>query len=659
MSQVADMFETMPTGLDRVDDPTARSGLYMEVATPPSSIGEPVTPPHGRPKSSRDMAPLLDHPSRVLFLDIETTGLSRYYDYITAVGYQMEGSYHVWLPGEDPAHFRATLERALSIVTFNGSLFDLPFLDDTFEGLRWPPHHVDLRYACLRIGLTGGQKRIEQELNIDCRQGMEGVDGAMAVLLWHRYLRGDEDALEQLIAYNRADVQAMTHIVDHVVTELSPRDLLTDSRSVHAFRHVPASTDLPITLVGRRPLQGHVRKAVSFDLLFASTRAATATIVGLDLTGAAKRPTGVCVLQGNHAETVALATDEEIITHVLAANPDMVSIDSPLCLPVGRTSVFDDDPERHRGIMRMSERILKRRGINVYPCLLPSMQRLTARGIEIAGRLRAHGIPTIECYPGAAQDIMGIPRKGAGEAWLKLGMAEFGVHGPFQTTSVTHDELDAITCSIVGAFHLAGLTEGLAGPGEEPMIIPRLDAKGGRVIGVSGEIMSGKTSAARVFAETGYAYTRISQVIDDVIIDRGEEPSRTTRQRVGLELHINPGQRWLCRRAIERVPPDASCIVVDGLRWKEDVDYLRERFGGRFTHIHVRASNDTRDARAREHGRSEELRQAANHAVESGIGSLEAIADRIITNNDSPQALRERLFEAIQLTVSNTSSTCR
>jgi predicted nuclease with RNAse H fold len=159
----------------------------------------------------------------------------------------------------------------------------------------------------------------------------------------------------------------------------------------------------------------------------------------------------------------------------MQARPELVSIDSPLCLPVGRTRVTDDDPARHAaGIMRVSERILKRRGINVYPCLLPSMQRLTERGIRLAEKLRSRGLDVIECYPGAAQDIMGIPRKGAGEEWLKLGLSEFGIAGDFTTEHLTHDELDAITCSLVGSFHIAGLTEALGGDGEEPMIVPKL-----------------------------------------------------------------------------------------------------------------------------------------------------------------------------------------
>jgi predicted nuclease with RNAse H fold len=411
-----------------------------------------------------------------MFLDIETTGLSKHYDYITLVGYGFAGEYHIWLPGQSDGHLRAALSRATSLVTFNGSGFDLPFLDGTFEGLLWPKHHVDLRYACRRIGLTGGQKVIEQILHIKCRDGIENVDGAMAVILWHRYLRGDKAALRQLIEYNRADVRAMAHILDHVLARASEKDLVSRMVELHSFCAAPdmchglahADANLPDP-------SAHLRNVSTFSDLFNGTAAEHATIVGLDLTGSEARPSGFSILRGSRAETRVLTTDAKIIENVVNARPDLVSIDSPLCLPVGRTRVTDDDPARQSaGIMRISERMLKKRGINVYPCLLPSMQRLTERGMRLAVELRARGIEVIECYPGAAQDIMGIPRKGAGEEWLKLGLSEFGIDGIFLSQKVTHDELDAITCSLVGSFHVARMTEALGGEGEEPMIVPVL-----------------------------------------------------------------------------------------------------------------------------------------------------------------------------------------
>ena len=63
--------------------------------------------------------------------------------------------------------------------------------------------------------------------------------------------------------------------------------------------------------------------------------------------------------------------------------------------------------------------------------------------MRLAERFRSLGIPVIESYPGAAQDIMGIPRKGAGVEYLRQGLADFGVRGSFVDNTVSHDELDA------------------------------------------------------------------------------------------------------------------------------------------------------------------------------------------------------------------------
>ena len=156
-----------------------------------------------------------------MFLDVETTGLSRYYDAITLVGYALGGTYRVYIAGDRPNDLHDALRSARTLVTFNGTLFRHPFLTKTFENLRLPQRHIDLRYTAIAAGLAGGQKAIERTLGLDIRRGVEDVDGAAAVLLWHRYLRGDEKALRTLIAYNVADVLGMTGILDELVERVA------------------------------------------------------------------------------------------------------------------------------------------------------------------------------------------------------------------------------------------------------------------------------------------------------------------------------------------------------------------------------------------------------------------------------------------------------
>lgn len=171
-------------------------------------------------------------------------------------------------------------------------------------------------------------------------------------------------------------------------------------------------------------------------------------VIGIDLTGSENRPSGVATLyDGGRVVTARLHTDTEIIHWCWDNKADIISIDSPLSLP--------EDPTK---IYRQCELELKRRHIGVYWCLLPSMKALTHRGISLAEKLREQGFKVIESYPGAAQDILDIPRKKKGTAVLAAALSAYGVKGDLK---ISHDELDAITAAIVGQLYLAGRTEQL------------------------------------------------------------------------------------------------------------------------------------------------------------------------------------------------------
>ena len=162
-----------------------------------------------------------------------------------------------------------------------------------------------------------------------------------------------------------------------------------------------------------------------------------------------------CLGDDGYVLTVRLKSDLDIEAFVLDMAPDLVSIDSPLSLP-----------ENPKKIYRDCELELKRRGIGVYWCLLPSMKALTMRGISLTARLRAKNIPVIESYPGAAQDILNIPRKNKGVEKLASALADYGIQG---NLDVTHDELDAVTAAIVGILYLRGEYEALG-----CLIIPKV-----------------------------------------------------------------------------------------------------------------------------------------------------------------------------------------
>lgn len=70
-----------------------------------------------KPLDRRFAAALAD-PAKVLFLDVETTGLSWFYDELTIVGWAIDNGYHLHVAGDDPARLTDALKTAGTLVTF-------------------------------------------------------------------------------------------------------------------------------------------------------------------------------------------------------------------------------------------------------------------------------------------------------------------------------------------------------------------------------------------------------------------------------------------------------------------------------------------------------------------------------------------------------------
>jgi uncharacterized protein YprB with RNaseH-like and TPR domain/predicted nuclease with RNAse H fold len=501
----------------------------------------------------------LAFPSEVLFLDIETTGLSLFYDEITLVGLSLGGEYRFHVAGQPLRSIADWVARAKCIVTFNGTLFDLKFLRQIHPELPLPIAHVDLRFLARAVGLSGGQKEIERMIGFE-RLSASDMSGEAAPLIWHEYLMGSTEAFKRLVEYNRADVEGMKAIFDVVAERLITKLAIPSPRAQRRFSHLsspplkwvngvrPSAGAVQVPSVLRRP-----RPQITYEKLVANTPVRSIRAVGVDLTGSAARPSGWCLLDGPDAVTMCLRTDEEILRHTMEARPDVVSIDSPLSVPRGRKLVGKAAPAERRAASSATASACSSAGESTYiPVSSPSMRMLTERGIRLATLLRAEGVPVIESYPGAAQDIMRIPRKRAGLEYLIRGLADFGVRGNFVRRDVTHDEVDAITSGLVGTFFWCGRFEALGSEDEDYLIVPDLrTAQNGwherRVVGISGPTAAGKTTPATALRERGFAYARYSEVLAEMLREQGRSTDRRALQELGEKVHRDPGQRWLSK----------------------------------------------------------------------------------------------------------------
>lgn len=399
-----------------------------------------------------------------LYLDIETTGLSPHHSGVTVIGALYKDVFHQWVWPQATDGLRRLLAEAPLVVTYNGRRFDVPFLEHHMVEIPRPRAHVDLRYVASHFGYTGGQKAVEDHLKLRRPKAVDGLEGVDAVVLWCGAVYGRARSLEKLLAYNRADCEQLKRITatllnDHVA---APR-----TRASSGHRPTDHST-LRNEWTRQRPTLGRLLEVMPPRWNRAPR------VVGIDLRGNPNNPTGWVLCEGSEVTTYEVRSDDEIFGMTLDARPDLISIDAPLALPRGRKSAFDDSPCRKSGgIVRDAERILWSRGIGVYPALIPHMQGLTSRGIELAGAFRSEGLDVIESYPGAAQDILGIPRKKRDLSLLRQGLVEFGFE---LSGNETHDELDAVTSALVGYFYLADQYEGLGAEDECFLIVPEWTA---------------------------------------------------------------------------------------------------------------------------------------------------------------------------------------
>ncbi len=160
---------------------------------------------------------LEDFRSGTMYLDIETTGVSPRSP-ITMVGMFDGKRMHTLVRSLSltRGNLAAMLGTAKLIVTFNGSSFDIPMIESQFPGTVPSIPHVDLRHPLRRLGLTGGLKRIERELEIERDRRVEYMTGQDAVYLWRLWEReGKSNALELLEEYNAWDCRNLAALADH------------------------------------------------------------------------------------------------------------------------------------------------------------------------------------------------------------------------------------------------------------------------------------------------------------------------------------------------------------------------------------------------------------------------------------------------------------
>jgi len=162
---------------------------------------------------------------RAVYLDIETSGGFQGLEEITVIGLYDGRQVRSFVNGINLHEFEAAIAQYELVISFNGTVFDLPFLRRWFPNVSLPAAHIDLRFLLKRLGYGGGLKRIEKRLGLGRDPDIEGMDGYDAVVLWKAYQWGDENALGLLIQYNTADTVNLKPLMEIAYREMKRKML--------------------------------------------------------------------------------------------------------------------------------------------------------------------------------------------------------------------------------------------------------------------------------------------------------------------------------------------------------------------------------------------------------------------------------------------------
>lgn len=348
-------------------------------------------------------------------------------------------------------------------------------------------------------------------------------------------------------------------------------------------------------------------------------------------------------------------------------SPAIVSIDSPLGLPGGGKQI---DPDA--GIVRVAEHDLSSIGISAYPALIDSMKELTLRGIRLRNRIESmESAPVvIESYPGAAQDILSIPRKQKSLELLREGLAELGLQGP-GLLATSHDEIDAITSALVGRYYEIGQFEAMGVPDEAQLIVPKrslFEFDQPPIICLSGKTGAGKSVVARYLAVFyGFTWCKTRELILELLLeDAAAAPDKRLFQRAvspetvtekdlrdfGALILREHAQLPLRRKLSEKIQSAKTPIVVDAIRHPSDVNDAKLNGQPVFTWF-IDCNGATIETRLRERARTNRGKVPAASPVDETADLLRSEADVTLLNSGTLEELRwnvdDELFSLIQV----------
>lgn len=176
------------------------------------------------------------------------------------------------------------------------------------------------------------------------------------------------------------------------------------------------------------------------------------------------------------------------------------------------------------------------------------------------------------------------------------------------------------------------------------------------IIGVTGPIGSGKTTASELFKKYfKFNRTSLSDGLRDKLKENGIEITRDNLRKAGDQLRTEFGEGVLSRRAIKKIQDDEENWVIESVRSPEEASEIRKKG----IMIGITAPDKTRYKRTVKRGRErgevdlsfDDFMEKDLNDREIGIDDALKLCDYILDNDGTREDLKRRLEELLnQLT---------
>jgi len=155
-----------------------------------------------------------------------------------------------------------------------------------------------------------------------------------------------------------------------------------------------------------------------------------------------------------------------------------------------------------------------------------------------------------------------------------------------------------------------------------------------RLLILSGPICAGKSELVERLRGDGFASLSTSECLREVAQSRSLSVDRKALQDLSRQIDMDTNYSWIAKALSEKNFKEESLVVVDSVRFPEQVAKIREKFGWRTIHVHLTAPREVLRVRFEQRSAAKDRKVSFDEAIgdltEQNEDSLSKEADLLI-----------------------------